>query len=170
MAVIRWDPFSALARMDTDFDELVRRSFGTAPNASGYVPAIDMLRDGGDVIVTLELPGVDIERDVEIEVAPRRLVISGERRSEHEMRQGEEPGPRVVVREQRYGAFRREFALPEHVKAEDVEASYDRGLLTVRVHNVTKPVAPPTKISIGRTGEPVTLSAETITDGAAPEA
>jgi HSP20 family protein len=164
MAVIRWDPFSALARMDTDFDELIRRSFGTPPTASGYVPAIDMVRDGGDVVVSLELPGVDIERDVEIEVAPRKLVISGERRSEHEATRGEEGGPQVVVREQRYGAFRREFALPDHVTAADVEAAYDRGLLTVRVRNVTKPVVAPTKISIARTTDPVAVAAETSPD------
>ncbi len=160
MAIIRWDPFSALARMDSDFDELVRRSFGTPGSASGYVPAIDMVRDGGDVVISLELPGVDIAKDVDIEVAPGRLTISGERRSEQEHTEGGDGGPRVVVREQRYGSFRREFALPEHVTGADVEASYDKGLLTVRVSEVTKPAPEPTKIAVKGVSEPVAVEAE----------
>jgi HSP20 family protein len=52
------------------------------------------------------------------------------------------------VRELRYGSFRREFALPEHVKADDVDAGYDRGMLFVRVRNVSKPVEAPRKVSI----------------------
>ena len=39
-----------------------------------------MRADGADVVITLELPGVDVERDVDIEVAEGRLTISGERR------------------------------------------------------------------------------------------
>ncbi len=142
MAIIRWDPFTALSRMDTEFDELVRRTWGaTAP--AGFVPAVDMVRDGADVLITLELPGVDIENDVDIEVAPRRLTISGERSTESETTEG-----RIMVRELRSGSFRREFALPEHVTADDVEADYDRGMLTVRVHDVARPQPEPTKISI----------------------
>ena len=78
MAVIRWDPFTALSRIDNEFDDLVRRTWGgTTP--SGFVPSVDMVREGDDVLITLELPGVDISADVDIEVAPRRLSISGAR-------------------------------------------------------------------------------------------
>ena len=95
--------------------------------------------------MTLELPGVDVEKDVDIEVAEGRLTISGERHDRNEQR--DESG-RALVRELRYGSFRREFALPEGVGADDVDASYDRGLLEVRVRNVTKPVMPPQKVTI----------------------
>ncbi len=143
MALIRWDPFTALSRLDTDFDELVRRTWGGWPEVTGYVPAVDMVRDGSDVVITLELPGVDIDKDVDIEVAPGRLSISGERTSESEKTEG-----RFVVRELRSGSFRREFALPEHVSADDVEATYDRGLLTVRVRNVARQQPEPTKVAV----------------------
>ena len=146
MAVIRWDPFSALSRMDTEFDELVRRTWG-AGQPAGFVPAVDMVRDGGDVIITLELPGVDVETDVDIEVEPRRLSIAGSRSTQSESTEG-----RVMVRELRSGSFRREFALPEHVTADDVSAEYDRGLLTVRVSNVARPQPQPTKIAVASTG------------------
>jgi HSP20 family protein len=152
MALTRWDPFTTLARLDSDFDELVRRAWGGSARGaaggrptSGYVPAIEMVTHGGDVVVTLELPGVDVEKDVDIEVAEGRLTISGER---HDRDEHQDPGSNVLVRELRYGSFRREFALPDGVTADDVEASYDRGLLKVRVRHVTKPVEPPKKVAI----------------------
>lgn len=149
MTLIRWDPFTALARLDTDVDDLVRRTWGAGSAASGYVPAVDIVRDGGDVLITLELPGIDVEKDVEIEVAPRRLTISGERTSESETT---EEG--YVVREMRSGSFRRAFALPEHVTADDVEAGYDKGLLTIRVHGVTRPQPEATRIAVAAAPAP----------------
>jgi HSP20 family protein len=141
MALMRWDPFTALARLDTEFDELMRRTWGTG--VSGYVPAVDIVRDGSDVLLTLELPGLDVEKDIDIEVAAGRLTISGERSTESETTEGN-----YVVREMRSGSFRREFALPEHVTADDVEAGYDKGLLTVRVRNVSRPEPEATKIAV----------------------
>jgi HSP20 family protein len=156
MALTSWDPFTTLARLDQDFDELVRRAWapqgrGTARSTTaGYVPAIEMRADGPDVVITLELPGVDVEKDVDIEVAEGRLTISGERRDRTETT-GE--GGKVLVRELRYGSFRREFALPEGISADDVEASYDHGMLEVHVRNVTKPAVPPQKVSIRSAGQ-----------------
>src|SRR3954452_24012057 len=157
-----WDPFTTLARMDQDFDALVRRTWGSsspspgsratqsAGRTAGYVPAIEMRADGADVVITLELPGVDVTSDVDIEVAEGRLSISGQRRDRSEER--DEAG-KVLVRELRYGSFRREFALPDGVTAEHVDASYDRGLLEVRVREVSKPALPPQKVAIRSAGD-----------------
>jgi HSP20 family molecular chaperone IbpA len=54
--------------------------------------------------------------------------VRGERRDE---RSDEKDGR--VLRELRYGAFRRSFSLPEHITADDVSASYDAGVLSIRV-------------------------------------
>jgi HSP20 family protein len=151
-----WDPFTTLARLDQDFDALVRRTWGrsgsgtatprpSSGHTAGYVPAIEMRADGADVVITLELPGVDVSSDVDIEVAEGRLTISGERRDHNEAR---DDSGKVLVRELRYGSFRREFALPEGVTAEDVDATYDRGLLEVRVREVSKPALPAQKVAI----------------------
>jgi HSP20 family protein len=145
MPLMRWDPFTALARLDDEFDDLVRRSFGSAQYQ--YVPPVEMATEGGDVVITLELPGVDVG-DIDIEVVDGRLTISGERRDTREDTKG-----KVLVRELRYGAFRRMFQLPNGVTADQVEAEADRGLLRVRVKNVTKPVEPPRKIGIRGSGE-----------------
>lgn len=76
----------------------------------------------------MELPGVDVEKDVNVEVDKGNLVIHGERRDERT----EENDGRTLS-EVRYGSFRRSFRLPTHVTSEAVSASYDAGVLTVRV-------------------------------------
>ena len=163
MALTRWDPFTTLARLDQDFDELVRRTWGGQSGqpaaggrrmTAGFVPAVEMRAEGADVLITLELPGVDVAKDVDIEVAEGRLTISGQRRDRSEER--DDVG-KVLVRELRYGSFRRDFALPDGVTAEQVEATYDQGLLQVRVREVSRPAVPPQKVSIRAAGEQRTI-------------
>jgi HSP20 family protein len=140
-----WDPFTLVRQWDTDFDDLIRRGFrGTAQRpATTFAPAADVVRDGNDVLVTLELPGVDVESDIDIEVLDGRLTITGKRADAHESRtEG------VLVREIRSGGFRRQFTLPKGVTAEQIEADYDKGLLTVRVHDVVRPAPVAAKVKV----------------------
>ncbi|MDT5187236.1 MAG: hypothetical protein QOJ20_2947 [Mycobacterium sp.] len=84
-------------------------------------------------MVRLELPGVDVAKDVNVELDRGRLVIHGERRDER----SEEKDGRTL-REVRYGSFRRSFKLPAHVTGDAISASYDAGVLTVRVAGAHK--------------------------------
>ncbi|MEQ4301716.1 Hsp20/alpha crystallin family protein [Plantactinospora sp. B6F1] len=127
----RRDPFA-------EFDALVRHSFGTttgwpADRSTGstpstFTPSAEIVRDGDDAVVRVELPGLDVERDVTVEVESGRLVVRGERRDERaEERDGR------TLREVRYGSFRRAFRLPAHLTADAVTASYEAGVLQIRV-------------------------------------
>ncbi len=100
----------------------------SASATSGFNPAAEIVKDGDDAVVRLELPGVDVEKDVNVELEKGRLVIHGEHRDEHSQ---DKDGR--ILREIRYGSFRRSFQLPAHVTSEAVSASYDAGVLTVRV-------------------------------------
>ena len=121
-----------------DTDRWLRDFFGPAsadwarkvsePSTSGFSPAAEILKDGEDAVVRVELPGVDVEKDVNVEVDKGRLVIHGEHRDEH----AEEEHGRIL-REIRYGSFRRSFQLPAHVTGDAISATYDAGVLTVRV-------------------------------------
>jgi HSP20 family protein len=152
--MVQRDPFTVLAQMDRQFDELVRRGWGAARQAGsagpmvGFVPAVEVVRDGEDVVVRVELPGVDVERDVAIEVERGKLVISGERRDTRAEQEEADGEHRLLVRELRYGRFRREFALPAGISPEQVEARYDAGLLDVRVCGVVKPEPQPVRVPI----------------------
>jgi HSP20 family protein len=163
MELYRWDPFTTLERLDRQFDEIVRRSWGTnrpAARTAGFVPPVEMLQDGGDVVVRLELPGIDPAEDIDVSVHEGRLAVSGERKETRT-----EAGQGLLVRELRYGSFRREFALPDGVTADDVEASYDKGLLELRIRQVVKPAPEPRRITISTgTDAPAVeaASAETI--------
>lgn len=144
----RRDPFG-------EFDALVRQAFGQRAFSSGFSPAAEVTRDGEDAVVRVELPGVDVENDVTVEVADRRLVIRGERRDE---RSGDRPGNAVT--EIRYGEFRRSFGLPTSVSADAIGASYDAGVPTVRVSGAYAG-ARPRRIAISSGGE-TAIGGETV--------
>jgi HSP20 family molecular chaperone IbpA len=118
-----------------DTDRWLRDFFGPAaaadwntPATSGFKPAAEIVKDGDDAIVRVELPGVDVDQDVNVEVDRGRLVIHGEHRDQ---RSEEKEGR--TLREIRYGSFRRSFQLPGHVTGDAITATYDAGVLTVRV-------------------------------------
>jgi HSP20 family protein len=67
-------------------------------------------------------------KEVELTVEGNQLTLKGERKAEHEAKEGE-----YTRREVRYGRFVRTFTLPKGVKAEDVQASYRNGVLEVSI-------------------------------------
>lgn len=127
-----------------DTDRWVRDFFGAgaaadwtkplAATVGPLRPAAEIDRDGDDAVVRLELPGVDVDKDVTVELDHGHLVVHGERRDEHASTEPDQDGR--TLREVRYGSFRRSFRLPAHVTSEAISASYDAGVLTVRVAGV----------------------------------
>jgi HSP20 family molecular chaperone IbpA len=136
-----------------EFDSLVRTAFGapaTAGPSAPFSPAVESHREGDDAVIRLEVPGLDIEKDVTVEVKGRVLVVAGERRDERvEVENGRH------LSEFRYGSFRRTFRLGPQVTAEAVTASYDAGVLTVRVAGAyAETQGQKVEITSGKPGEP----------------
>lgn len=124
-----------------DTDRWVRDFFGPATasdwragTSGGLRPAAEVTRDGDDAVVRVELPGIDVDKDVTVELDGGSLVIRGERRDEHA--ETDPTNEHRTLREVRYGSFRRAFTVPAHVTGDAVSASYDAGVLTVRVAGV----------------------------------
>jgi HSP20 family protein len=124
-----YDPHSEVNRL---LDEM----FGNLGSTSGrqqrtqqtqWAPALDVVQDGGDLLIRAELPGVKRE-DVEITLHERVLTISGERRAEEQRE-----GSGYYVRERRHGSFRRSLVLPHDVEEGQVSAQFEDGVLEVRV-------------------------------------
>jgi HSP20 family protein len=119
-------------RLAWNLDRWVNDFFGPATAndwfSGAFSPAAEIVKDGEDAVVRVELPGIDVEKDVNVEVDNGALIIHGERRDEH----SEDKDGRTLP-EVRYGSFRRSFVLPSHVSGDAVTASYDAGVLTVRV-------------------------------------
>ena len=102
--------------------------FGLPPLLQGTaVPRMDVVEKDGHVELTAELPGLARE-DVRIELADDMLVISGEKRQDKD----ETKGSRKIT-ERAYGSFMRTLDLPAGIRPEDIEASMDKGVLTVRL-------------------------------------
>jgi HSP20 family protein len=147
----RRDPFAGFSSFD-GFDSLVRSAFGPAAvgnerTGHGFTPAAEIVRDGDDAVVRVEIPGLDPEKDVTVEIDHGRLVVRGERRDEATREEGGR-----TLRELRYGSFRRSFGLPEHVSADAVTATYDAGVLSVRVTGAHAAPAAAQRIAV--TSEP----------------
>jgi HSP20 family protein len=94
---------------------------------SAWVPACDVFEDKDGIKIVAELPGVRPE-DVKLSLESNMLTIRGEKKQ-----QAEERTERVHRYERTYGTFERTFALPNTVDAEQIEARYDAGLLTIHL-------------------------------------
>lgn len=135
LTVRRRSPFDA--RSTRQFDALVAGAT-TTPVTTGR-PAAEVDRDRDDAVVRLDLPGMTVEA-VAVEVDGDVLVVRGEREDTRD------PAARGRS-EVRYGAFRRSFTLPAQVAADAVSASYDAGVLTVRVAGAHR-TSQPTRITV----------------------
>ena len=125
----QWKPFPIFdSNWDVAFDDLVRKTFATM-EASAWMPAADVTRDGDDLLIVLEVPGLQAG-DLEMEVRDQVLTVRGHRLVEN-------GGGQNIRNEIRRGDFSRTFRLPRTVVPEDVRASYSDGFLTVRVPGAT---------------------------------
>lgn len=89
---------------------------------------VEEFRDGQDLVIRAELPGIDPDKDVELSVSDGMLHIHAERREEERK---EQKG--YYRRELRYGSLSRSLALPTGVKETDISASYKDGILEIRI-------------------------------------
>ena len=123
--ITRWEPFAELADMRSRFDRL----FGELADGRDreWMPAVDMMRDNGNLVVRAEVPGIKPE-EIDIKVDAGMLTISGK----HE-EATEEKDKEYVRRERRYGAFSRTMALPEGVDPKKIKATTTDGVLEIKV-------------------------------------
>lgn len=94
-------------------------------------PRLDLDASDKEYTVAVELPGVE-EKDVSIEVSKNTLAISGEKKKESEDK--DEKGGRHIERS--YGFFQRTLVLPDDVDADNIKASFDKGVLSVTIPRV----------------------------------
>jgi HSP20 family protein len=145
MALIRWEPTRELSSLQSEMNRIFDTFFGEQPGDGGryrrWIPPMDLVETDEHFVLRADLPGLS-EEDVSIEVEDNVLTVSGERQSEHEER--EEGYHRV---ERAYGQFSRSLTLPEGVDADAIEASFDRGVLEVRIPRPEE--RKPRKVSIG---------------------
>ena len=147
MAIVPWDPFknilSLQERMNRLFDEAVHRGqAGEALAGPTWSPAVDIYETDEDIVIDAELPGMDRD-DVDIQVRDNTLILKGERKMEKTVK--DEGYHRM---ERMYGSFSRTFTLPSTVDQEKISASYDKGVLHIRMPKTAKTKPQQIKIEV----------------------
>jgi HSP20 family protein len=134
MALIRWEPVRELNTIQNEMNRLFNTLFEAPPAAGNagttgrrWIPAMDLVETDNDFVLRADLPGLS-EKDLNIELEDNVLTISGERKAEHEERK--EGYYRV---ERASGMFSRSLTLPEGVDHEAVKATFDKGVLEIRI-------------------------------------
>jgi HSP20 family protein len=131
--IVRWEPFRDLVSVQDELNRLFGRTLAMRASAgSTWIPSMDVVETPDRIVATLELPGIAPD-EVEVSVEDSTLTVSGARERADEVE--DERYHRV---ERRYGAFSRTIALPETADADRVEASFDKGVLTIEVPKVER--------------------------------
>ena len=120
-----WSPFDRLSSLRDLLDSAFQLASSAPGSVPGWAPPLDIFEDTERVTIQVELSGMRKE-DFELSLQDGVLTISGERKFEEEKREGES-----FRRERLFGAFSRSVTLPSAVKAEEVKATYEDGVLTV---------------------------------------
>jgi HSP20 family protein len=131
--------------MENIFDDLGYSLSGPHTGKNSYLPAAELLDKDSHYLLSLDLPGLSKE-DIKIHIQDGVLQVGGERKFENEDRN-------KGISERYYGKFSRSFTLPDHVKAEDVEASYESGILRLAIPKIEK--TPQKKIEIKEGSTPL---------------
>lgn len=130
MTLTRWSPVRDLAAVEVDLlNRMLENAFGGEALAQGaWVPPVDIYESAEkDVIVKVDLPG--LKRD-EIKVTFENQVLSIEGQRQSGVHNENDRAHRL---ERGHGAFRRSFTLPATVDAARVDASYQDGVLVVKL-------------------------------------
>ena len=135
MALVRWEPVRELSSIQSEMNRLFNTFFDTSTSAVGngnggarrWIPAMDLVETDEHFVLRADLPGL-AEDDVTIELQDGTLTVSGERRAEHET--SKEGYYRL---ERASGSFSRSLTLPDGVDPDAVAATFDRGVLEVRI-------------------------------------
>jgi HSP20 family protein len=132
MALVRWEPAREISSLQSDINRLFNSFFDTPGGGNGgtlrrWIPPMDLVETEDSFVLKADLPGLT-ESDLNLEVEDNVLTISGERKAEHE-----DKHEGYVRVERAFGSFRRSLTLPEGVEPDAVKASFDNGVLEVRV-------------------------------------
>ena len=129
-------------RHEDDFDHFFDRLFGEFPRWPSLLetgrwwpirelrlkmPAVDVFEDNDDVVVKAELPGMSRD-EIEVNVVNSTLTIKGEKKRKEEVKEDN-----FYRSERSYGMVSRSVVLPVEVKSEDAKATFNDGVLEVRL-------------------------------------
>src|SRR5258708_17246197 len=144
----RWEPFRKFSTLQARRNRLFRETYSDSARdesltTSSFAPAVDVYEDEHNVTLKIEVPGID-EKDIDVRIENNTLIVHGERKIEKEEK--EENYRRV---ERQYGSFTRTFTLPNTVETENVSATYDKGVLKIKLAKKAEAKPKQIKVNVG---------------------
>ena len=132
MVLRRWEPFREVVSLREAMDRLFEDGFIRHPRRGSHLRgedtlSLDAYHTPESLVIKVAIPGVKPE-DLDITVTGNTLTIKGEAKSEEEVKEES-----YFLREGRYGTFSRSVTLPRGLKTDEIEASYEDGVLTLTI-------------------------------------
>jgi HSP20 family protein len=129
-------------QMDRLFEQLLPPDGGEGVGLT-FIPPAEISETDGNLNLKIEIPGLDA-KDLNVEVTPESVSISGERKSESTTEEGG-----TTRSEFRYGKFQRVIALPAVVDNEKVGAEYKDGILRLTIPKAESEKHKAVKVRLG---------------------
>ena len=134
--LVRWDPFEETMRLNQEMDQILKQWFnlptlwsrnGSESTTREFPLALDVMENENDYTVITSIPGVNPD-NVEITLTNNVLTIRGEVKPEQGLDHGQ-----MRLQERLYGRFMRSLTFPVSVQDDQIEATYENGILTLHV-------------------------------------
>ncbi len=127
--LMRWEPLREMLTlqrtMDRFLDEFLGRPLAQVEATWVLTPHVDLYETDDAIVLKATVPGVKPE-DLQVSITGDVLTLRGEVRED-----AEEEGATYYLRERRYGTFSRSIRLPAPVVADEAEATFENGVLTL---------------------------------------
>jgi HSP20 family protein len=129
-----------LVELDSPFAEFFRtlsgpwpfRPFYALTPGKHFLPAADVFARNGDMVVKLDLPGVEA-KDIHVKLFENELIVTGERKADKEVK---DEG--YIRKEMTYGLFERHMSVPKGIKESEVKAEFANGVLEISMPRAPK--------------------------------
>jgi HSP20 family protein len=119
-----WEPVQELSDLRSRVDQMFRE-FTTEGTITLHAPPVDIVRDEDNLILHCNLPGTNVN-DIQIQMEDNRITISGSHSESNVLEEGD-----FLRRERSSGSFERTLILPDEVNADEAEAHFTDGVLSV---------------------------------------
>jgi HSP20 family protein len=135
-----WNPWREMHRLRREMDQLFNPEWWPAARRTGAFPPVNMWSNEQGVVLTAELPGID-PAELDVSVEKDSLTLCGKRAG-----QPAQEDDQFVRRERWFEPFSRTIDLPFEVDPDRCEASYEKGVLTLKLQRA--PEHQPKKLTI----------------------
>ncbi len=144
MSIVKYDSFAPARGLKNLFDDFFNRNLADfiGNDFTISTPSVNVVEESNEYRIEVAAPGLD-KQDFNVSVENGYLNISAKRENQTETKE-----ERYTRREFNFTSFQRSFQLPDHINAEQIGATYDKGVLSI-----TLPKREEAKATIGRTIE-----------------